>query len=76
MTCATVRIEEDDRTFELFRCNAQGAGPAAARRLSTARDEVELGLRPTPGHGPRDSDLADRRGPRLGRSTSLEGNLA
>ena len=26
MTCATVRIEEDDRTFELFRCNAQGAG--------------------------------------------------
>ena len=26
MTCATVRIEEDDRTLEFFRCNAQGAG--------------------------------------------------
>ena len=26
MTCATVRIEEDERTFEFFRCNAQGAG--------------------------------------------------
>jgi hypothetical protein len=26
MTCATVRIEEDDRTIEIFRCKAQGAG--------------------------------------------------
>ena len=26
MTCATVRVEEDDRTFEFFRCNAEGAG--------------------------------------------------
>jgi hypothetical protein len=26
MTCATLRVEEDDRTLEFFRCNAQGAG--------------------------------------------------
>ena len=26
MTCATVRREEEDRTLEVFRCNAQGAG--------------------------------------------------
>ena len=26
MTCATVRIEEDDRALEIFRCHAQGAG--------------------------------------------------
>ena len=26
MTCATVRIEEDDRTLEIFRCHAPGAG--------------------------------------------------
>ena len=26
MTCATVRSEEDDRTLEIFRCHAQGAG--------------------------------------------------
>ena len=26
MTCATVRIEEDDRTIEIFRCKAKGAG--------------------------------------------------
>src|SRR5918997_3556406 len=26
MTCATVRVEEDDRTLEFFRCDAQGAG--------------------------------------------------
>ena len=26
MTCATVRVEEDDRALELFRCKAQGAG--------------------------------------------------
>ena len=26
MTCATVRVEEDDRALEFFRCNAQGAG--------------------------------------------------
>jgi hypothetical protein len=26
MTCATVRIEEDDRTIEIFRCKAQDAG--------------------------------------------------
>jgi hypothetical protein len=25
MTCATVRVEEDDRALELFRCKAQGA---------------------------------------------------
>ena len=38
MTCATVRIEEDDRTFEFFRCNAQGAGqlpPGAYRPPET-----------------------------------------
>ena len=38
MTCATVRIEEDDRTFEFFRCNAQGAGqlpPGAYRPPGT-----------------------------------------
>ena len=26
MTCATVRIQEDDRTIEIFRCKAKGAG--------------------------------------------------
>src|SRR5262245_34880644 len=26
MTCATVRVEEDDRALEFFRCKAQGAG--------------------------------------------------
>jgi hypothetical protein len=26
MRCATVRIEEDDRTIEIFRCKARGAG--------------------------------------------------
>ena len=26
MTCATLRIEEGDRTIEMFRCKAQGAG--------------------------------------------------
>ena len=38
MTCATVRIEEDDRTLEYFRCNAQGAGqlpPGAYRPPET-----------------------------------------
>ena len=38
MTCATVRIEEDDRTLEFFRCNAQGAGqlpPGAYRPPET-----------------------------------------
>jgi hypothetical protein len=38
MTCATLRIEEDDRTFEFFRCNAQGPGqlpPGAYRPPET-----------------------------------------
>jgi hypothetical protein len=38
MTCATVRVEEDDRTLEFFRCNAQGAGqlpPGAYRPPET-----------------------------------------
>ena len=38
MTCATVRIEEDDRTLEFFRCKAQGAGelpPGAYRPPET-----------------------------------------
>jgi hypothetical protein len=38
MTCATVRIEEDDRTLEYFRCKAQGAGqlpPGAYRPPET-----------------------------------------
>ena len=38
MTCATVRIEEDDRTLELFRCTARGAGrlpPGAYRPPET-----------------------------------------
>ena len=38
MTCATVRIEEDDRTVEFFRCNANGAGrlpPGAYRPPET-----------------------------------------
>jgi len=26
MTCATLRVEEDDRTIEMFRCKARGAG--------------------------------------------------
>ena len=26
MTCATVRVEEDDRALEVFRCKAKGAG--------------------------------------------------
>jgi hypothetical protein len=26
MTCATLRVEEDDRTVEFFRCKARGAG--------------------------------------------------
>jgi hypothetical protein len=38
MTCDTVRIEEDDRTLEFFRCDAQGAGqlpPGAYRPPGT-----------------------------------------
>ena len=38
MTCSTVRIEEDDRTFEFFRCNARGPGqlpPGAYRPPET-----------------------------------------
>ena len=38
MRCATVRIEEDDRTLEFFRCKAQGAGqlpPGAYRPPET-----------------------------------------
>ena len=38
MTCDTVRIEEDDRTLEFFRCNAQGTGqlpPGAYRPPET-----------------------------------------
>jgi hypothetical protein len=38
MTCATVRIEEDDRTLEMFRCKAKGAGqlpPGAYRPPET-----------------------------------------
>ena len=38
MTCATLRIEEDDRTLEFFRCNAQGDGqlpPGAYRPPET-----------------------------------------
>ena len=38
MTCATARVEEDDLTVEIFRCNAQGAGqlpPGAYRPPGT-----------------------------------------
>ena len=38
MRCATVRIEEEDRTLEIFRCKAQGAGqlpPGAYRPPET-----------------------------------------
>ena len=38
MTCATVRVEEDDRTLEFFRCKAQGGGqlpPGAYRPPET-----------------------------------------
>ena len=41
MTCATARFEEDDRTLEIFRCNAQGAGqlpPGAYRPPETTWD--------------------------------------
>jgi hypothetical protein len=52
MTCATLRIEEDDRTIEIFRCNAQGAGqlPPGAYRPPESDWNSDFDRRPAADH--------------------------
>ena len=52
MTCATVRIEEDDRTIEIFRCKAQGAGqlPPGAYRPPETNWNSDFDRRPAKDH--------------------------
>ena len=52
MTCATVRIEEDDRTLEYFRCKAQGAGqlPPGAYRPPESNWNSDFDRRPAADH--------------------------
>ena len=52
MTCATLRIEEDDRTIEIFRCSAQGAGqlPPGAHRPPESNWNSDFDRRPAADH--------------------------
>ena len=52
MTCATVRIEEDDRTIEMFRCKAQGAGqlPPGSYRPPETNWNSDFDRRPATDH--------------------------
>ena len=52
MTCATVRIEEDDRTLEFFRCKAQNAGqlPPGAYRPPETNWNSDFDRRPATDH--------------------------
>ena len=52
MTCATVRVEEDDRTIEFFRCKAQGAGqlPPGAYRPPETNWNSDFDRRPATDH--------------------------
>ncbi len=52
MTCATVRIEEDDGTLEIFRCHAQGAGrlPPGAYRPPESNWNSDFDRRPAADH--------------------------
>ena len=52
MTCATVRIEEDDRTLEFFRCKAQGAGqlPPGSYRPPETNWNSDFDRRPATDH--------------------------
>ena len=52
MTCATVRIEEDDRTIEMFRCKAQDAGrlPPGAYRPPETNWNSDFDRRPATDH--------------------------
>ncbi len=52
MTCATLRIEEDDRTIEIFRCSAQGAGqlPPGAYRPPESNWSSDFDRRPAADH--------------------------
>jgi hypothetical protein len=52
MTCATLRIEEDDRTIEMFRCKAQGAGqlPPGAYRPPETNWNSDFDRRPATDH--------------------------
>ena len=64
MTCATVRIEEDDRTFEFFRCNAQGAGrlPPGAYRPPETNWNSDFDRRRATDHAIRISPTGEVRG--------------
>jgi len=52
MTCATVRIQEDDRTVEIFRCHEQGAGqlPPGAYRPPESNWNSDFDRRPAADH--------------------------
>src|SRR3712207_5405126 len=52
MTCATVRIEDADRTLEWFRCKAQGAGrlPPGTYRPPETRWNSDFDRRPARDH--------------------------
>ena len=52
MRCATVRIEEDDRTLEYFRCNAQGSAqlPPGAYRPPETNWNSDFDRRPAKDH--------------------------
>jgi len=52
MTCATVRIEEDDRALEIFRCHAQGAGqlPPGTYRPPESNWNSDFDRRPAADH--------------------------
>ena len=64
MTCATVRIEEDDRTFEFFRCNAEGAGqlPPGAYRPPETNWRSDFDRRRATDHAIRISPTGEVRG--------------
>ena len=52
MRCATVRIERNDRTLEIFRCKAQGAGqlPPGAYRPPETNWNSDFDRRPATDH--------------------------
>jgi hypothetical protein len=61
MTCATVRIEEDHRTLEAFRCHAQGAGqlPPGAYRPPESNWNSDFDRRPAADHAIRISPTGE-----------------
>jgi len=61
MTCATVRVEEDGRALEVFRCRAQGAGrlPPGAYRPPESNWNSDFDRRPAADHAIRISSTGE-----------------